>query len=165
MNVDQKQPLIDRLNYLWKGELAAVFYFPLAVWLLAFTFDKTPTLPTLTGYGLVAFILLQGVAYWRLKLAAMQDATQIPRAKLRPFRYLQWLNWLLLLSWWGVVWLWLPLDGFQWLVGGGFWTLALLEQINYYYWQLMYDFSADFQALRKTKRLRRPSLWRQLNRR
>ncbi len=156
--------LIRRLRYLCYGELLNVFAVPAALWFFAVKNGETPGLISNIAALLVSFVLLQGVAYWHLKLKATQTNTQIPLAQIALFRPMRTLNWIVLVAWWVVAFATGPHAQFEWGVGIFLWTLVLLEQINYYYNQLMYDFSADWRRLLKTKTLRKPSLRRQLER-
>jgi hypothetical protein len=49
-------------------------------------------------------------------------------------------------------------SGFDFIAGLGLYTLAVLEQINYYHYQLMYDYPPDWRYLIQNKKLRRSSL-------
>jgi hypothetical protein len=53
-------------------------------------------------------------------------------------------------------------SGFDLVAGLGLYTLAVLEQINYYHYQLMYDYPPDWRYLVENKRLKRSSLNRAL---
>ena len=159
-----KDKLIKRLRYLCYGELLNVFAVPFALWYFAFKRGETPGLISSVAAIFVSFILLQGVVYWRMKLTATQTDSEISVEKLKLFRPIRSLNWLILIAWWAIALLTGPHTQFEWIAGIFLWTLVLLEQINYFYFQLMYDFSADWKRLLKTRRLRKPSLRRQLER-
>jgi hypothetical protein len=50
------------------------------------------------------------------------------------------------------------------VAGAAFYLLAVLEQVNYYHVQLMYDYPPDWRHLVQEKRLKRSSLSRALDR-
>jgi hypothetical protein len=158
---------IKRLRYLWTWELFDSFFLPAVVIFSAKTLQRPMGLFTIYSTGLVAWMLWQGAAYWWLKLRAVQMDSGIARKHLRWFQVLKKVNWVLI----GM----LPIllggrglmgtvfsSGFDLVAGLGLYTLAVLEQINYYHYQLMYDYPPDWRYLVENKRLKRSSLNRAL---
>ncbi len=165
----RRKTVIKRLRYLWTWELFDSFFLPAVVLFLARTRQKGLGVFALYSTALVTWILWQGVAYWRFKLRAVKTETEIPARALRGFERLRSVNWCLI----GL----LPLvligkgfagsvfsSGLDLTVGLGFYVLAILEQINYYHYQLMYDCPADWRYLLTHYRLKRSKLYRDLER-
>ncbi|MGD1994523.1 MAG: hypothetical protein PVI59_15115, partial [Anaerolineae bacterium] len=107
--------------------------------------------------------------YWWLKLQAVKSDSEIAAGRLRWFRTLKKINWVLIAL--------LPVllvvnglvntffrSGLDVIVGLGFYVLAVLEQINYYHYQLMYDYPPDWRVLIEEKKVKRSSLNRALER-
>ena len=114
----------------------------------------------------ISYILVQGVLYWHLKLRTIRQRQPLPQYFQPLYRFLKYSNFLAIaaagafiaaktgpetsikdLAWsWGLL---------------GF---AVLEQINYFYYQLMYDTRAAFAYLRRNGRLRKAALGQDLQR-
>jgi len=115
--------------------------------------------------GITTLILWQGAAYWWLKLRSIRESVPL---RIQAYAVFKRINWALLAL--------APVVGllcagrpgqprtFNLLAGTFFALLALLEQVNYYYVQLMYDTKADWQYLMQHKRLKRASLAQDLAR-
>jgi hypothetical protein len=155
----RKDHIIKRLRYLWRWELFDSFFFPALVIVLTITLDKPVGLFTIASAGLVTWLLWQGAAYWWLKLRAVQSNAEIAPQHLRRFATLQNVNWALI----GLVPVVLAILGIRGgffrssldvVAGLGLYTLAVLEQINYYHYQLMYDCASDVRYLVAHKRLK-----------
>ena len=166
-----KEKLIKRLRYLWTWELFDIFFLPAVVIFSARTLQRSMGLFTIYSAGLVTWILWQGTAYWRLKLHAVQTDSEIEAKPLRrawsAFAVLKKVNWILI----GM----LPVlvvgqglvgtafhSSFDFIAGLGLYVLAVLEQINYYHYQLMYDYPPDWRYLVEHRKLKRSSLNRAL---
>lgn len=116
---------------------------------------------------LVSYILLQGGLYWHLKLRAVLRRRPLPAYFLPLYRFFKYSNFL------GIG----ALAAFIAVMNDGtasardlWWSygllaFAVLEQINYYHFQLMYDTSAAFAYLRRNGRLRKAALGMDLERR
>ncbi len=167
MNTEEK--LTRRLRYLWRWELFDSFFFPALVIFLSRTLDKPVGFFAIAGAGLVTWILWQGAAYWRLKLRTVKHDTEIAPQHLRRFAVLQKVNWILI-GLMPVVFVILGMrgnffrSGPELTVGLGLYLLSILEQINYYHYQLMYDCPSDMRYLATHKRLKRSKLHRDLER-
>jgi hypothetical protein len=111
-------------------------------------------------------ILWQGATYWWLKLRSVRTHVPLSDTWRQVYTILKRVNWGLLALSPLVLTISLRLPGPQRIVdvlGGTFFTvLALLEQINYYYVQLMYDNPTDWRYLMRHKRLKRARLARDL---
>lgn len=157
--------LARRYRYLWTGELFAAVLFPvLLFWFAARDGAWRSWLGRGYAVAVVSVILLQGVVWWRWKLQLLRAGRRtMPLPVLAVYRRLRSLNWLLIALFPVVLLLrWVligraPLATDTWLgllfLGG-----AALEQINYYYVQLMYDNPYDWAELRRHRRLRRGSI-------
>jgi hypothetical protein len=114
----------------------------------------------------VSYILLQGAGYWHLKLQSILQRQPLP-AYFRPlYRFFQYSNVLLIAA----------VAAFIAMTNGaaasladlvwsyGLLAFAVLEQINYYHYQLMYDTRAAFAYLGRNGRLRKAVLGLDLQR-
>ncbi|GAA1587057.1 hypothetical protein GCM10009804_48840 [Kribbella hippodromi] len=113
------------------------------------------TTPNLTGFALFALLLLEGALYWWLKLR---------RTDVGFFRLIRWCNLVLLPT--GLLytaWSVAQHPGSGTIVGLVFALAGLLEHINYFHVQLMYDTPADLRWL-FTRGFRRSHLSRDLTR-
>ena len=168
-DVSRDDKLIKRLRYLWSWELFDSFFIPAVVLFYAIFLRQPLGLFTLYSTTIVTLILWQGAAYWHLKLRAVQSDTPIGPAYLGRFARLKWVNWILLATLPVVlgVELWVG-DGFAFgfnlIAGSSLYVLAFLEQINYYYYQLMYDYAPDWRDLIRSRKLKKSSLRRALER-
>lgn len=157
----------QRLRYLWTFELFDSVFLPAAMVFCARTIETPIGVFAIYGAGLVTWILWQGAAYWILKLRAVRTGSTIGANHLRRFKLFRTLNWGLIAA--------LPVllvgkallgtafvSDFDAVAGVGFYILAVLEQINYYHYQLMYDYPPDWRYLLNHKALKRSSLSRAL---
>jgi len=130
-----------RLWSLATGELASIVVLP---W-VAYGLIGLPLSPAnLLGTALALGILLQGSVYWLLKLRRPAAP-----AGMGVYAVLRWLNPVLLslaLPVLVVAAATGPID--EAVAGLAFWVLAVLEQVNYFHTQLMYDTAADRRRLR-----------------
>lgn len=153
--------LKKRLTYLRDREaLAAVVLFVLISWeWLSAGGDiawglRVPALVLFTA------ILLQGTFYWHLKLRSLENHTSFPAYFPALFTAFKWLNAIAI----GAILMALGFASRTFATPSDLgWTAALLagavlEQINYFYYQLMYDTRAAFDYLRRNKRLRKAAL-------
>ena len=167
--MNRKDKVIKRLRYLWTWELFDSFLFPALVIFLSRTLDKPVGFFAIAGAGLVTWMLWQGATYWWLKLRAVKNDTEIAPQHLRRFAVLQKVNWALI----GLVPVVLVIlgirgsffrSGLDLGAGLGLYLLSILEQINYYHYQLMYDCPSDVRYLIAHKRLKRSKLRRDITR-
>ena len=150
-------PVRRRLWSLATGELVSIVVLP---W-VAYSLIGLPLSPAnVLGTALALFILLQGSVYWLLKLRRPAAP-----AGMGVYAVLSRVNWALLGIALGVLVAALvrvPVD--EVLAGLAFWVLAVLEQVNYFHTQLMYDNAADVRRLR-TSGLQRAHLGLDIDRR
>lgn len=105
-------------------------------------------------------ILLQGTLYWHLKLRTLEQHTSFPAYFPALFTAFKWFNTVAIVA---VLAALIFASGSSATTADLGWTAALLggallEQINYFYYQLMYDTRAAFDYLRRNKRLRKAAL-------
>lgn len=157
----ERSKLAKRYRSLWIGETVASCLF-IVLFLRGVLADGDWRNWIVRGYALflVLIILAQGVYWWRWKLRTLRaEQRTMPINILQRFALFKRLNWLLiglfplvlLVKWWLTSSFWLSADvWFGILFVGG----AILEQINYYYYQLMYDNPYDWNYLRQHRMLR-----------
>ncbi|PHV04926.1 hypothetical protein CSQ96_23355 [Janthinobacterium sp. BJB412] len=115
---------------------------------------------------LVSYILLQGVLYWHLKLQSVVRRQPLPVYFQPLYRFFKYSNYLIMAAVAAFIAAMnnattSPAD-LAWSYG--LLALAVLEQINYYHYQLMYDTRAAFAYLRRNGRLRKAALGLDLKR-
>jgi|ADGO01.1.fsa_nt_gi hypothetical protein len=162
--------LARRYRILWAGELFSAVMFPvLMLWFAARDGAWSEWLSRGYAVAIVSWILLQGVAWWRWKLRLLREGRRtMPPQVLAVYRRLRSLNWLLIalfplvpLLTWALTGRVPPVADI--VLGLLFLGGAVLEQINYYYVQLMYDNPYDWAYLRRHRRLRRGSIAKALD--
>ncbi len=153
-------PLQQRFRYLRNVEaLAAVVLPPLFVMDWVKSGGQIAWGLRIAGLVLLCGILLQGALYWHLKIRSTEQRTLLPAYFHPLFTGFKWVNAVLICA--AVVGVLVSLGSLTradiiWcvcLMGG-----ALLEQINYFHYQLMYDTRNAFGYLKRNKRLRRAAL-------
>jgi hypothetical protein len=161
-----KNQLQDRLRYLWTFELAnGLVIFPLFYYVVGLRYRLGWF--SLASMIVVCAILIVGAAFWFLKGRALSHSRPVSQPGTRRFFSAAKLVF-------GVSLL-APLALFvvraflqgnasraELVLGGVLLILALLEYVNYYFVQLMYDNSADMQYLRTHRRLKRAVMVRDL---
>ena len=162
--------LARRYRYLWAGEaLSAIIFVVLLVASAAREGTWVNWIARAYGVGIVVWILVQAVVFWRWKSRLLaQGQRTLPAEVVLRFRFFKYLNWILIAAFPFVVLVeWLvagrrisPLDiglGMLFLLG------AIVEQINYYHYQLMYfDSRYDWRYIKLHKRFRLGSIARML---
>jgi hypothetical protein len=153
--------LQDRLKYMRWVEAASAFVLPLLFWNTwyqrsgHFAWELR-----IASLAVVSYILLQGALYWHLKIRSIDARLPLPAWFWPLFMGFKWSNVVAMLavlaalvagslgaaSRVDLAWAW------------GLLAFALLEHINYYHYQLMYDTRAIFASLRQNGRLRRAAL-------
>jgi hypothetical protein len=159
-----KKRLVKRLSWYYPVERFNVFLFTgILVWLiLQFSFRDIIWL--IYGLLIMIIILFQGQFYWKLKLDRIKGKVINQRAALLFFRVSKKLNYFLITLIPVVLMYQLYLNDWA-VVKEGFMVWALLanlfgvlEHINYYHYQLMYDNVNDINYLKINKRLKTASL-------
>jgi hypothetical protein len=159
--------LNKRFNYLRGVEALAAVVLPIIFildWRKSATGVHWPL--GLSALLSVSYLLVQGALYWQLKHSALSASAPLPSYFARLFKAFKVSNFVLL----GGVALGFAIQ----IVSGGWntqlaWPLgiflfAVLEHINYYYYQLMYDTSASVRYVLHNRRLRKAALGVDLNR-
>jgi hypothetical protein len=156
-----------RLNYLRSAELGCAVALPAA--LIFYWLDSGNPVSWATrlpSIAMVAFLLLQGSAYWHLKRNTVVNRTPFPRSFATVFTTLRKANLVLF----ACIAVWIAtryvadtsrVDSY-WAIG--LLAFAGLEHINYYTRQLMYDTLDAIKALLRTKSLRPAALATDLKR-
>lgn len=162
-----KDRLRKRLRYLWTWELAnGVLLMPLLYcWLSLFLRLGWFSLLSLL---LVCAMLFVGAAFWYLKGRALEGSDRLYRPETRRFFRATKVAFGAALP---IVLALFVVRAFvqrgaaiaELMVGAGFWSLAVLEYINYYYVQLSYDNRADLAYLRRHRRFKRATMVRELD--
>ncbi|MFD6951262.1 hypothetical protein A6A08_23595 [Nocardiopsis sp. TSRI0078] len=131
-----------------------------------FRFLSVPASPAnLAGFALFALLLVQGGAYWWIKVRQLRTRARDPEG-MPVFRALRWVDPLLLLAGGAVVAAALA-GGVLWTrvwPGLGLWLFAVLEYVNYFHVQLSHQTRADLARLLRTGRLHRSHLARDMAR-
>lgn len=116
--------------------------------------------------SLVSYLLLQGALYWQLKHRALTKATKLPDYFGPLFKGFKRSN-LVLFCGVGIAFILQLLSGgwdarLAWPLG--IYLFAVLEHINYYHYQLMYDTSNAVRYVVHNRRLRKAALGGDLKR-
>lgn len=153
--------LEKRLRYLRSAEAFFVIGLPL-VFIFFWTgkeknIDWSLRIPALM---LISYLLLQGAFYWHLKLASVKRRIGLPTFFHNLFHAFKWSN-VLALSAFFIFFIFKIKDeaavsDIAW--SGGLFVFAVLEHINYYSHQLMYDTTEIIDSLRRNRRLRKAAL-------
>lgn len=164
------EALIKRYRSLWIGEaVSASLFILLLVTSAVRDGSYVNWIARAYGVGVCVWILLQAVLFWRWKLRLLvHERRMLPAPVVQRFRWFKRLNWMLIGAF-------PPIVLIEWLATGGhlnqidvalgllFVVGAVLEQINYYYYQLMYfDSRYDWRYLVQNRRLRMGSIARML---
>lgn len=153
--------LSNRFSYLRRVEAMFAVLLPLifvVYWRKSITGVHWPL--GLSALFAVSYLLLQGALYWQLKHRALLASARLPRYFGRLFSGFKASNLVLF----GAIAL-----GFSVQVMRAGWTIqlawplgiflfAVLEHVNYYHYQLMYDTSSSALFLLRNRRLRKAAL-------
>jgi len=156
-----------RLQTYWRLEAANVVMLPAMVLFMVWGSGGTPHLALAVALAVNAVLLVIGACYWRIALLRIEGDP-------RPFEH--WLPRLAAAEPFALVLtvLTVAVTAFDLATGGGTWpaeriaavamtTLAVLEYVNYYRFQLQYfDHAPDFAALLKRKALKRAHMARDI---
>lgn len=159
--------LARRYHFLWTGEAAAIILFS-----FLFVYYTRPGghwsewIVGTYGLAVCVAILVQGTVWWLYRLRLLRaGARGVQEPVANRFRRCKWLNWGLIGAFPLILVAKASVTGSIWSSsdtwwGFGFMAGALLEQVNYYYYQLMYDRRSDRARLRTERRLRRGPIGR-----
>lgn len=164
-----KQRLIKRLKWYYPTEKFHT-YVTFSVLLLYLLFTNPTRNIIFLSYGLVVciVILYQGQLYWKLKLKRLTGKKVEQANSIRFFKKSKQLNWILILFILPILLIQLYIQ--KWDFNSNnmlLWGIlanvfAVLEHINYYYTQLMIDNKYDLEYVLTNKRLKTPSLAKDL---
>ena len=152
------QTIQSRMSYLRNAEAGFGLLLPV-FFCIYWQKSGDPVSWELRGAALavVSFILLQGAVYWHLKSTALRERLPLPSSFFFAYGFFRAANWLLIaaIAALAATRNALPAD-LLWTAG--LLVFAVLEQINYYYYQLMYDTGAALSYVRRNGRLRKAAL-------
>ncbi|WP_332855942.1 hypothetical protein [Duganella sp. S19_KUP01_CR8] len=155
------------MTYLRNAEAVCSFALP-AIFCYDWQRSGDPVAWGMRGAALVliSYILLQGVLYWHLKLQSVMQRQPLPAYFQPLYRFFKYSNFLVIAA---VAAFIAAMNDATASTADLMWSygllaLAALEQINYYYYQLMYDTRAAFAYLRRNGRLRKAALGLDLKR-
>ncbi len=152
------QALQDRMKYLRRGEAIGAIVLPL-VCVFKWSRSDEAVAWDLRGAALilVSFILLQGTLYWHLKMRSLDQRQPLPDYFSSLFRSFQVVNMLAIAAM--LVALLRTGAGHEDMVWASWlMVLVVLEQINYFHYQLMYDARGAFAWVWRNRRLRKAAL-------
>jgi hypothetical protein len=158
------QTIRARMTYLRNGEAFAAVALPV-VFSMVWEASDDPVAWAMRSAAMatVVYILLQGMLYWQLKLRSTVLRQPLPAYFQPLYRFFKYSNVVAIAG----------VAMFIALAGGGsadlWWScgllaFAVLEHINYYHYQLMYDTRGAFDYVRRNGRLRRAALGLDLRR-
>lgn len=158
-----KQELINRFRYLWIWELInALIVFPGLLFVLG---RNIPIgLSALLATGTVCILLVIGSIFAFTKYRDLKNGTQNISEYERAFRRLRWMIplWLLVVA--VIIYLQFRVAVMEEiLLSGLLYGLAILEYINYFQFQLMYDNGNDLKYLVSHRRLKRGLIAREFD--
>ena len=159
------QTIRARMTYLRNGEGFAALALPIVFSMVWETSDD-PVAWGMRGaaMAMVVYILLQGMLYWQLKLQSTITRQALPAYFQPLYRFFKYSNVVAIV---GVAVFIALADGASadlwWSCG--LLAFAVLEHINYYHYQLMYDTRGAFDYVRRNGRLRKAALGLDLQRR
>ncbi|WP_327089027.1 hypothetical protein OIE66_43145 [Nonomuraea sp. NBC_01738] len=149
-------PVLRRVRNLAVLEFVNI---PLLSWAFIGMLGMPVTPANLTGLLLVFVILVEGGAYWFLKLGQFRRRAPLP-AGMPLFRMLTRLNPVLLAI--GALVIAVAIysgdSGTAAWPGVALWVFAVLEHVNYFHVQLIHDTRADLARFRRTGRFHRSHL-------
>ncbi|MBK8901935.1 MAG: hypothetical protein IPM53_12165 [Anaerolineaceae bacterium] len=156
-----KDALSRRYTSLWTGEtVSAALFASLLIWYAYRDGQWQHWVARIYSLGVVIFILIQGVFWWRWKLHVLKQGKRtLPSYVLRRYRLWRTINWWLicafpLVVFGGAALTGQPVNSVDTWLGLLFLGGAILEQVNYYYVQLMYNSLYDWRYLKTNGRLR-----------
>jgi hypothetical protein len=169
-----RQIVADRFAYLYRGELFTV------ITILPLSWFGNRVFPQLQLFELSAFwmslflfelLLIQGAWYWYGKWRRLkkEGTSHTPKPFVRRLRHCRVINIILIVlttCTFGIDWIRfqceLPVYGLR--ITLFLYILAILEYINYFHIQLMYDNRSDVQYLIRKRRLKRSALNKDMQR-
>lgn len=157
----KKERLIKRLRHLYFLEFVSIFFLPLAFWLFAHTKNQDLGLNSMATMILNGVLLLEGSYLWFSISRQLRTNTKFDLIKI--FRVLKNVNWALFIVTIIII-IVNPFLGTLDKIGTVlFLTLAILEHVNYFEFQLMYDNKNDLNYIKQYRRLKIAKLKRRMN--
>lgn len=152
----RKENLLKRLRYLYLLEFFNIFFLPFVFIINCNVRNEAIGLNSIVAIALNGFILLQGSYLW-FNLSKHLGSS-VPQNFLLKFKKLRLINIGLIIGIGLLLWIY-PFKG-TWDKYGSFifFFLGLLEYINYFEFQLMYDNKNDLKYLIKNKKVKRAKL-------
>jgi hypothetical protein len=139
--------------------MAAILLPAVIIWTWGKTGEEIAWGLRIAALTLLAYILVQGTFYWHLKIKLIEEQKPFPSYFQGLFRAFKLSNLIAIGA--VLVMIWIDRNALSEADIGWSATLlagAVLEHINYYHYQLMYDTRAAFGYLRRNKRLRKAAL-------
>jgi hypothetical protein len=163
-----RKRLIKRLSWYAKVEGMNVVMFLGILLYLHIQFISLHLVFLSYGLILMCFILAQGTWYWRKKRMVLEGKSESHLDILKKFRILKRYNiygmifmpFVLILQWFISGQHFVPEQLLGWAIFAN--IFAVLEHINYYHTQLMYDNRHDINFLLKNRSLKKASLFKDL---
>jgi len=132
---------------------------PLSVLVITQSLKHKISLELILANFIVSVFLIEGALFWFLKYIQYRNNSAFPSNALMLFRIVYYVNW-------GLVLIGIQTCVSRTMESGGIslsynfivtlvlLVMAILEQINYFHWQLMYDNQGDFGYALKHKKLK-----------
>ena len=154
------EKILARFRYLRNTEAIFAIGFP-PLFLYFWSGSAVPVnLPLrLLALALVCFVLAQGALFWHLKLQSVATRKELPnsfRSLFLAFKFTNLFLFAVFIAWASQYFGNASTSDLWW--SGGIFVFAVLEHINYYHYQLMYDTAGAWKALSQNRRLRRAAL-------
>lgn len=155
-----RSALVRRLRSTAAGELVSCVVLPLVFFWFA---DLTVSVANIAGAAVMVLLLVQGATYWLVKARQLTVPSARP-AGMGTFSVLAFVNPVLLVVTIMIIgYSFVTIGPAAAVLGFGCWSLAVLEHVNYFHRQLMYDNAVDLAWLR-AHGLKRAALARDLDR-
>lgn len=158
--------IVKRLLYLRNMEFINIIILPICLYVVLVSLKIQNWQPYAFSLFIICFILMQGTFYWHLKLQEITktETTSLPN-NYQIFSFFKIANVVLLsiypiLIVFGQIKLLINFQVTVW--SNAIYIFAILEHINYYYYQLMHDNMNDINYLIKHKKIRRSPLFTDL---
>ena len=154
----RKEKLIGRLKTLYSLEFINAFFLPFIFLTYCYVHDESVGLNSLSALTLYGILLLEGSYFW-FSVSRQLRTTNLNDLK-KTFKRLKTINLVLILI--EIMFIIIhPFNG-TWDMYGTllFLSLAVLEHVNYFEFQLMYDNKNDLIYLRQYGRLKKSKLKR-----
>jgi hypothetical protein len=168
MIVMSRQNIIRRLLVLRNLEFFNIFWLPLCLYVALASRNVLHWLPYGFSMFVICVILVQGVFYWHLKLQTItKNGRALPPYFYQLFSFFKWADVLLLLIYPMLIFgsQITALVNFQVSIWSNLlYLFAAIEYINYYHYQLSHDNLNDLRYLFKHRKIRRSSLFMDMQR-